>query len=337
MAGVSITSRSHGQIPPRSLVFPDGLNVRVSAFVAEARLLELNRFAGKYDREGEVFAESATFHNLYVHNGRSGALISGSLRTWADRAGVVSVEDPFGPDEVALALDALGEELGFPAGVLHEGRVTKLEYAADLVLPHPARHYVGAALDISRRDPAWRFGDSTVTYQGTEDEVKLYGKVEELRAKGKPVPRKYAGAHVLRVEHTVYRGGVPAHFREPEGGVRARHLADGAFRDDLARRWAEVARSVPFRRIARPSLPLEKASRRIKWYALRGIEAEGGLDAVRRSIRADHEAGRLPKGRLESHLKSVNALARDPRYAVGSVLADEFRAAVEAVAQDGVL
>lgn len=335
---VESLTRNSGEVQhrgPGALVFPDATHIRTHAFVPDDVLLGLSRFRGHMDREGEVYAEGGHSHNLYVRNGGQGALLSGSLRNWADQEGLVSFPDPFGPEEVGRVMNALDRYLHLPPGTVQGGRLTKLEIAADLVLPRPVGEYVATLEDVPRAIPH-RVGYTTAFYKTQETELRVYDKAAELVASGEDVPEEWLGAHVARVEFALRSGGVPralGHWKDQEGLVRAGLLANPEFRDELAAFWAERARSLRFRRVARPDQPATRPADRVKWLAVRGMEAEGGLRAAIQSVDSDIAAGHLEPTAAKAHRRALRDLALHPAYSAASDLESEFAAAVDLITE----
>lgn len=334
MSGVPITNPGKGRdlYPAGSVVSPDGVNIRSSSHVPESQLLRLPGFKGEVNSEGDLYGEAARFHNLYVRVGANGTLVSGSLRNWADAYGLVPFAHPFGPDEVGLTLDALDDRLGLPAGTLRLGRLTMVEAAVDLVVPRPVELYVSACEDLPRTTPL-RVGYTSVYFRTDESQTKLYDKPAELVAAGRVVPDVFGGAHVVRFEHTLRSGGMPrvfGQFKDDGGVVRAGILAEAQFRAELASLVASKAKKLQFARTVHPALPLASPSDREKWHAVRGIIADGGIDAALLGVRADVEVGHLTADEGKAHRRALRKLYHDPAYSVISDLAAEFAAAIDA-------
>lgn len=318
-----------------AIVAPDRVKARLQGVtVSDECIRNLSGFRGSFDRHGEVYGLAAYDGNLYVRNGKDGVLIAGSLRVWADADGLVPFEHPFGPDEAGLVMDALDVRLGLPSGTFRKGRLTLLEFSADLCLArHPSR-YVAACEDLSRTTP-YRFGRETLYHHTEEWEVRLYDKPLQLEADDRQTPATMTGSHILRVECLLHRGGVPDKlgvFKDELGVVRAGLLADPAFRDELTRLWAAFARRLQFHRVPNASVVPTKASERVKLLAVRGIEASGGLSEALAEIEADVESGRLSPPAAKTQKRVLVTLASNPQYTTTSDLDAEFAAAVNAVA-----
>lgn len=316
------------------LVFPDSCKIRVGGCHVETDvLLGIDTFVGKSDAQGEVYAESASTENLFVQNTAGALLISGSLRNWAAAVGVVPADVPFGTSEVARTFSALNERLGLAGGTVERGRLTKLEVAADIVLPRPVSDYARAADDVPGTTP-WRIGHRTVYHKAVKFEVRLYDKVEETLDRRRPLPTAFEGAHVARVEWVLHRGGVPLYFdsyRDEEGVVRAGLLADEGFRADLAASWAVRASTLRFGRVRCPAFIPATATDRARWHAVQHILANGGLSAELDRIASDVRAGRLKDQQGKDQKEAVRLLLRDDAYSSVADLDAEFAASVRAV------
>ncbi|PAP75073.1 hypothetical protein [Rubrivirga marina] len=321
---------------PTHSVFPDFVRNRVDGFWAPDWVLRSHPgFTGKEDALGEVYAESASHENLYIQNGPSGLLVAGSLRNWAVAVGLLSADDPFGPDEVARVLAALDDLLEAPAGTVASGRLTKIELAGDLALPRPVGAYADASEDLPGTTP-WRVGHRTAYHKADKFEVRLYDKVEEALDNGRPLPTAHVGAHVGRVEYVLHRGGVPrylGHLKDEGGVVRAGVLADPEARDELAQVWAARVRDLSFRRVPHPAYTPENATDRIRWHGVQRILATGGLSAEIARIDADRRSDGLTAQQAKDQKETVRKWVLSPRYSSVSDLQAEFEAAVDAVAR----
>lgn len=336
-----ITSPTEGgDVPPAMrVVFPDRVNIRTPFRVETERLLLADGFEGRFDREGEVTRESGCDANVYVSVSDTGTLVSGSLRNWAHERGLVPFDVPFGAPEAGLALDRLGERLGLPSGALRDARLTMVEGTMDLAVSRAAADYVRACEDLARTRPhRW---DGTTTFDTAEWQAKQYDRPARLRKQGRPVPGCYreverSGQRVLRFELTLKAYGVKrqlGHYADEDGEVRAGLLADPEFRTDLARLVIAKARELRFGRVAVPErLGMTGAERR-RWEVVRGIEANGGLDAALGQVRAEHEAGHISQTAMKDRLKSYRRLYRDPGLTAPADLEGEFAEAVGAVAE----
>lgn len=330
MGGDGMTSSRNRRISPAASVFPDKLRAVVAALVVGMARLGLRDYRAEVDSEGVVVSERGYHHNLFFRTSPAGTRISGSLRRWASEEGAVPLEQPFGPEEAGLAFDALDALLGWSRGTVRSGRLTYLEYAADLVVGRPAREFVEDALPSAKTTP-FLFGSTNRHHHTKRHTLVLYAKWLELWKKGRAATPPPRDRDLVRVEDR--RRDVPeffGEFRDEHGVVRAGLLADPYFRDELARRWAARARQIEFRLGVRYDVPPANGTERIRRRALERIDELGGIEAELARVHAEAEAGLIENA--ESQVRALKKLARDPRLTAPSDLAAEFAAAVDAVA-----
>ena len=325
-----MTSSRNRRNSPAASVFADKLRTVVAAIVVGMARLGLRDYRAEVDADGVVVSERGYHHNLFFRTGPGGTRISGSLRRWAAEVGVVPLDQPFGPEEAGLTFDALDALLGWGRGTVRSGRLTYLEYAADLLVRRPAREFVEDALP-SAKTTLFLFGGTNCHHHTKRHTLVLYAKWLELWKKGRAATPPPEDRDLLRVEDR--RRDVPEFldvFRDGHDVVRVGLLADPAFRDELARRWAARARQIEFRRGVRYDTPPSSGTERIRRRALERINELGGVEAEVARVRAEAEAGLVTNA--ESQIRALRALARDPRLSAPSDLAAEFAVAVDAVA-----
>lgn len=293
----------------RDVVFPDKVKVRPTQPISQDVLASLERHRAEVDDEGVVAREYAFDHGLYVGNGPSGSLISGSLRNWADAVGLVPKETPFGPAEVGVVLNALAFRYGLSVPSVRSAWLSYLEAACDLGVPRPVSEYVRAFADLPRAT-THRSGDTTVRYETANRDLIAYRK----------------GPRLLRVE-VRYKKPASCFGRR----LRAGQLADPSFRDDLARRWVARARSIPVRRSPRADRRPLTYLDRVRQYALKAMEAAGGLDAVLHEVRAARDAGLIEDNQARFQVRDLQALWANDALTTATDVAAEFAAAIATI------
>ena len=309
--GTGSRSGSTTRTPTASsvVVAPDKVKIRPSHQISSQVLESLGRLRTEIDADGVIQREWVHDGNLYVGNSTSGSLISGSLRTWADATGLVPVTTPFGPSQVGAVLNALARRYGLSTLSVRSAWLSYVELACDLEMSRDVAEYVASFGDMDRTE-THRHGTSTVRYETTKWDVVAYQK----RPK------------VLRVE---LKCKAPASVFGRR--LRAGQLSDPAFRRAAAETWLKRARRIPVRRVPRLDRGRLSAHERVRWYAVRSMEAAGGLDAALAEIDADCAAGLVKPTSAGSQRRHLRQLWGDPALTVPSGLEAEFVAAIDAV------
>ncbi len=300
--------RAH-EVRARDLVFPDKVKVRPTEQISTDVLAGLAKHRTEVDDDGVLVREYAFDGNLYVGTGPSGSLISGSLRTWADKVGLVRMDTLFGPSEVGRVLNELAGRYGLSVPSVRSAWLSAFEAACDSDMDRPVAEYARSLADMPRAT-THRSGDTTVRYETTNWDLITYAKA----------------SHRLRIE-VRYKKPATLFGRR----LRAGQLADPSFRDDLARRWVARARSIPVRREPRADRRPLTYRDRVHRYALGAMEEAGGLDAALAEVRADYTAGRITAAQRRSQARDLRTLWANADHTETTDLAAEVAAAIDHV------
>ena len=304
-------------MPPTPLdgVGLDTLNVTVDYEVPTAALRTLSNYT---TASGEVshLWKKAEYKNLTVFVTAGRTKISGSVCRFVYGTSLATC----GLRELLLALQEISEVLGVPLSVLLDGRLTRIDLAANLVVDHHPRAYV-EAMWMPARTRRLDHAPDSVTFKNTLREVNFYAKIAEA-PKTTTVPERYLGEHVLRAEVRFMRTK-----KEFDREVSPRLLLDAQFFDGAKERWARHVAAVRLRRdfsLAHPT----RASDHRDLYALRGIEATGGPERALKRIDVAQAADVVTPNQAYRQRKWVRQLRLSETLTTESDLATEFYEAV---------
>lgn len=188
-------------------------------------------------RNGALHSVTGTLGSLRVCTFEAGTSVSGSFPRFLHGANTV----PLSLDGAEQLLGMIADGLRLPSDRVRHAQVTRLDLAADLVLPRPPIEYTQALIEVPRTN-ALRLGPASVLFKTTQRELAFYDKGAEVQAKGGVLPALLQGRHVLRYELRL-KQKLTKHYGQQ---VRAEDLAAPAFMEKAAMDWADRGASVRF-------------------------------------------------------------------------------------------
>jgi hypothetical protein len=230
---------------------------------------------------------------------------------------------PFGRAEFSDWVEQFADRVGMPLPVVLNGRVSRLDVAANLNVSAAVTEYVNLA-DIPSRMERRQFSTTTVVMGNGIVDLALYDKVRQVveKAGAHHVPGYWVGKNVLRAE---------MRLRRPDKDLRkvviVGDLCEEEFWDSLADRYEKRFLSIPFHSGGAVGSPSEVRTM-IRVYAANGILRLGGIGpAYARIDEGDHS--RSQRNRLR---KAVAETVE--KHGGGSDLAEEFRGLIKIAAEN---
>lgn len=192
----------------------------------------------------------------------------------------------FGPAETRVYAAELSDRLQLPLSTVLDGRISRFDLGANLVLTHRVADYIQLTSPPRRMHEVGSGPDSTVFKHGRVD-ILFYDKVAKVKRRhAHLVPRAWASKNVLRIE---------VRFKRPALEFKRRlslaDLCDDTFWVEAADRWLARTTSVPLAPevCTVPFAPTPSALRSM--CAARGVEASGGRVAVLQRISEARSSG----------------------------------------------
>ena len=134
-------------------------------------------------------------------------------------------------EDIKTALRILEDTLEIP---LKKAKVTRIDFASNLLMKHPPECYINHLLDIEGFN---RFDNkSTLSFKGKNTEISFYNKVREKRNKFNAVPKAWKDENILRYELRL-KNNIDYIF---ETTVTVANLFDEGFYIQLWEKWAEM-------------------------------------------------------------------------------------------------
>ena len=283
-----------------------------------ADLDALSGLSEKVDRHGRLVV-SGYLDRVRVTVNERGTVVVGSLPGYLHGTNAVALSLA----DTRLALESIADRLGLSdpgAGV-----VTQLAIGAHLFTVHPAAQYARLLLGAGRVD-ARPLGPASVVVGRKPHQDAVYGKIEELRASGVPVPAAWEGRHVVRYETRSFKRVACAYG----GAVLASDLWTPALHERAVRRAVARFDRLVFARALGP-VPTRSVRDLDRYLHAAGVEAAGGGVALLRLV-ADTPKPTAADRQAASRVRTrIRARATDP--VAGDDLGAELRAAVHEAAR----
>ena len=220
-------------------------------------------------------------------------------------------------------LEDMASFLEIPLQDVRDARVRRLDVGLNLPLQRSLREVTGAIGAPPRMEMA-RYGKASVAATNTRRQLAFYDKRLEQRKKKGLVDPRYGSAPLLRIEQRYLRD-VDDQLGEE---VTLGKLCDRDFHQRVGRRLQQAIFDLPLRRHI---IHTGGVRGLVSGYAVRGIEAEGGLDVALRSVDAAHEAGTLTRHQATAMRTKLRTVVSDPALVEPSPVVEELLAAVRKV------